>query len=80
MLTNVLMGVLCFLALVVIVICTLVCGKNEGGAGSAFGGGAQDTYFNRGGAKGKDYRLQQVMKICSALLVILSIVMVFLQK
>lgn len=80
MLMNILMGVLIVLALIIIVLCTIVCGKNSQDVGGALGGGSSDTYFNKGGVKSKDEKLQLVMKVCSGLLVILSVVMVFLQK
>lgn len=79
MLMNVLRVVLILVALVLIAVCTMVSGKNQGNVGSAFGGASQDNYFSKNKSHSKDAKLAQIMKISAVLLIVLSIVMVIIQ-
>lgn len=79
MLMNVLRGLLIVISLILIVVCTIISGKNQNSAGSAFGGASNDNYFSKNKNASKEAQLNIVMKVSAILMIALSVFMVIIQ-
>lgn len=79
MLMNVLKVVLILVSLMLIGVGTVISGKNQANAGSAFGASSSDNYFSKNKNASKDAQLNMLMKVSAILLVVLSVAMVILQ-
>lgn len=79
MLMNVLRAALILISIVLIVVSTFISGRNQAGAGSAFGGASTDNYFSKNKNASKDVQLNMLMKTFAILLIVLSVIMVMIQ-